>query len=303
MPPQQRKKKVVEPQAPVVTPEGGVENVVAPVVETVTEALALAAENISNTQADITDMLTDEVGAITVQVAIAKDSAVSLVTEQVAVVTEQVLEQVTAVTEQVTAVTEQVTAVTEQVTAVTEQVTAAAEQAKTAAQDAVKTVTDMADSLSKTAAKTLADLIAEAVNSKKYMKVVLSKNASNMLLSIVSSSPAALDNIKHSLMEVISDGKIDSNDIPHFISIIQNLYEIVNSIKEFHFDTQAKATICAEVLKFISHFLILDEQIPVAEPMRDIFINQIDCLIDSCVSLLSFQAAISIKGCCLPFCR
>ena len=289
MPPQQRKKKVVEPQAPVVTPEGGVENVVAPVVETVTEALALAAENISNTQAEVTDMLTNEVGAITVQVAIAKDSAVSLVTEQVAAVTEQVSEQVAAVTEQVTAVTEQVL----------EQATAAVEQA----QDAVKTVTDMADSLSRTAAKTLADLIAEAVNSKKYMKVILSKNASNMLLSIVSSSPAALDNIKHSLMEVISDGKIDSNDIPHFISIIQNLYEIVNSIREFNFDTQAKATICAEVLKFISHFLILDEQIPVAEAYRDIFINQIDCLIDSCVSLLSFQSVINIKGCCLPFCK
>jgi hypothetical protein len=289
MPPQQRKKKVVEPQAPVVTSEGGVENVVAPVVETVSDALALAAENISDAQAEVTDMLTDEVGAITMQVAAAKDSAVSLVTEQVAVVTEQVA----AVTEQITAVTEQVL----------EQATAAVEQATAVAQDAVKTVTDMADSLSKTAAKTLAVLIAEAVNSKKYMKVILSKNASNMLLSIVSSSPGALDNIKHSLMEVISDGKIDSNDIPHFISIIQNLYEIVNSIKEFNFDTQAKATICAEVLKFISHFLILDEQIPVAEPMRDIFINQIDCLIDSCVSLLSFQSVLSIKGCCLPFCR
>jgi hypothetical protein len=288
MPPQ-RKKKVVEPQAPGVAPVVGVENAVAPVIETVTEALELAAENISNAQTDAVDMLTDEVGAITVQVANVKDSAVSLVTEQVAVVTEQVLEQVTAVTEQATAAVEQAKD--------------AVEQAKAVAQDAVKTVTDMADSLSRTAAKTLADLIAEAVNSKKYMKVILSKNASNMLLSIVSSSPQALDNIKHSLMEVISDGKIDSNDIPHFISIIQNLYEIVNSIREFNFDTQAKATICAEVLKFISHFLILDEQIPVAEAYRDIFINQIDCLIDSCVSLLSFQSVINIKGCCLPFCK
>jgi hypothetical protein len=288
MPPQ-RKKKVVEPQAPGVSPEGGVENAVAPLVETVTEALELAAENISNAQTDAVDMLTDEVGAITLQVANVKDSAVSLVTEQVAVVTEQVLEQVTAVTEQATAAVEQAKD--------------AVEQAKAVAQDAVKTVTDMADSLSRTAAKTLADLIAEAVNSKKYMKVILSKNASNMLLSIVSSSPQALDNIKHALMEVISDGKIDSNDIPHFISIIQNLYEIVNSIREFNFDTQAKATICAEVLKFISHFLILDEQIPVAEAYRDIFINQIDCLIDSCVSLLSFQSVINIKGCCLPFCK
>ena len=278
MPPQPRKKKVVEPQAPVVTPEGGVENVVAPVVETVTEALALAAENISDAQT----ALTDEVGAITMQVSMAKDSAVSLVTEQVALVTEQV---------------------SEQVTAVTEQVTAAVEQATSVALGAVKTVTDMADSLSKTAAKTLANLLAEAVNSKKYMKIVLSKNASNMILSIVSSSPLVLDNIKNSLTEVISDGKIDSNDIPHFISIIQNLYEIVHNIREFNFDAQAKATICAEVLKFISHFLILDEQIPVAEAYRDIFINQIDCLIDSCVSLLSLQASISIKGCCLPFCK
>ena len=270
MPPQPRKKKVVEPQAPVVTPEGG--------VETVTEALALAAENISDAQT----ALTDEVGAITMQVSMAKDSAVSLVTEQVALVTEQV---------------------SEQVTAVTEQVTAAVEQATSVALGAVKTVTDMADSLSKTAAKTLANLLAEAVNSKKYMKIVLSKNASNMILSIVSSSPLVLDNIKNSLTEVISDGKIDSNDIPHFISIIQNLYEIVHNIREFNFDAQAKATICAEVLKFISHFLILDEQIPVAEAYRDIFINQIDCLIDSCVSLLSLQASISIKGCCLPFCK
>jgi hypothetical protein len=278
MPPQPRKKKVVEPQAPVFTPASGVENAVAPI----TEALALAAENISDAQT----ALTDEVGAITIQVAAVKDSAVSLVTEQVA-------EQVALVTEQVS----------EQVTAVTEQVTAAVEQATSVALGAVKTVTDMADSLSKTAAKTLANLLAEAVNSKKYMKIVLSKNASNMILSIVSSSPLVLDNIKNSLTEVISDGKIDSNDIPHFISIIQNLYEIVHNIREFNFDAQAKATICAEVLKFIAHFLILDEQIPVAEAYRDIFINQIDCLIDSCVSLLSLQASISIKGCCLPFCK
>ena len=272
MPPQQRKKKVVEPQAP------GVENSVTPAVETVSDALALAAENISDAQSDVTDMLTNEVGAITMQVSNVTDSVVSLATEQVTIVTEQVAEQVAAVTEQVTAAAEQ-------------------------ALGAVKTVTDMADSLSRTAAKTLANLLAEAVNSKKYMKIVLSKNASNMILSIVSSSPLVLDNIKNSLTEVISDGKIDSNDIPHFISIIQNLYEIVHNIREFNFDAQAKATICAEVLKFIAHFLILDEQIPVAEAYRDIFINQIDCLIDSCVSLLSLQASISIKGCCLPFCK
>jgi hypothetical protein len=111
-----------------------------------------------------------------------------------------------------------------------------------------------------------------------------------------------LDDIKKSLLEVIKENKIDSNDIPHLISIIQSLYEIVCGLKDFHLDSQSRASICAEVLKFISHFLILDDQLCVDKLNQMTFLNQIDTLIDSCAGLLSFSSAIKVDGSCLfPF--
>ena len=136
----------------------------------------------------------------------------------------------------------------------------------------------------------------------KDLKIAISKSASNMISSIASYSPAVLDDIKKSLLEVLKDGKIDSNDIPHLISIIQSLYELMCNLKDFQLDSQSRASICAEVLKFISHFLILDDHLCVDQLNQFMFLNQIDTLIDSCVSLLSFSSAIKTEGSCLfPF--
>ena len=153
------------------------------------------------------------------------------------------------------------------------------------------------------AAQTLADTIMSALKpGGKDLKIAISKSASNMISSIASYSPAVLDDIKKSLLEVLKDGKIDSNDIPHLISIIQSLYELMCNLKDFHLDSQSRASICAEVLKFISHFLILDDHLCVDQLNQFMFLNQIDTLIDSCVSLLSFSSAIKIEGNCLfPF--
>ena len=208
--------------------------------------------------------------------------------EKVAAVQEQVAEQAAAVQEQVAAVTEQAAAVQEQVTAVAEKMLDTAKNA----------IVDMAT-------KSLAETIMSALKPGglgKDLKIVISKSASNMISSIASSSPAVLDDIKKSLLEVIKDNKIDSSDIPHLISIIQSLYEIVCNLKEFHLDSQSRASICAEVLKFISHYLILDDQLSIDKLDQMMFLNQIDTLIDSCASLLSFSSAIKIEGNCLfPF--
>ena len=203
------------------------------------------------------------------------------VTEQVAAVKEQVTEQVDAVKEQADAVKEQVA---EQVAAVAEQVA-----------NAKNAIVEMAT-------KSLAETVMSALKPGKDLKIVISKSASNMITAIASSSPAVLDDIKKSLLEVIKDNKIDSSDIPHLISIIQSLYEIVCNLKEFHLDSQSRASICAEVLKFISHYLILDDQLSVDKLDQMTFLNQIDTLIDSCAGLLSFSSAIKVDHNCLfPF--
>ena len=332
--PAPRKKKVVEPVASESLAENIQENVTSADVDVEVEtASALALDNIYAAAEGAATTMNDQVAAVTEQVAAAQEQVadqVAAVTEQVAAVQEQVADQVAAVQEQVAdqvaavqeqvadqvaavteQVTEQVAAVTEQVTEqvaavqeqVAEQVAAVTEQVTAAIQNAEKIIDNIKETIVEKAAQTLADTIMSALKpGGKDLKIAISKSASNMISSIASYSPAVLDDIKKSLLEVLKDGKIDSNDIPHLISIIQSLYELMCNLKDFHLDSQSRASICAEVLKFISHFLILDDHLCVDQLNQFMFLNQIDTLIDSCVSLLSFSSAIKIEGNCLfPF--
>ena len=281
--PAPRKKKVVEPVASESLAENIQENVTSADVEVEVEtASALALDNIYAAAEGAATTMNDQVAAVTEQVAAVQEQ----VADQVAAVQEQVADQVAAVQEQVA----------DQVAAVTEQVTAAI-------QNAEKIIDNIKETIVEKAAQTLADTIMSALKpGGKDLKIAISKSASNMISSIASYSPAVLDDIKKSLLEVLKDGKIDSNDIPHLISIIQSLYELMCNLKDFHLDSQSRASICAEVLKFISHFLILDDHLCVDQLNQFMFLNQIDTLIDSCVSLLSFSSAIKIEGNCLfPF--
>ena len=269
--PAPRKKKVAEPATNDSLAENIQENVATSEVEAVSD---FALDNIYATAEGAKTTINDQVADVQEQVA-----------EQVAAVKEQVTEQVAAVQEQVA---EQVAAVKEQVA---EQVAAVAEQ-----------VANAKNAIVEMATKSLAETVMSALKPGKDLKIVISKSASNMITAIASSSPAVLDDIKKSLLEVIKDNKIDSSDIPHLISIIQSLYEIVCNLKEFHLDSQSRASICAEVLKFISHYLILDDQLSVDKLDQMTFLNQIDTLIDSCAGLLSFSSAIKVDHNCLfPF--
>ena len=303
--PAPRKKKVVEPVASESLAENIQENVTSADVEVEVEtASALALDNIYAAAEGAATTMNDQVAAVTEQVAAVQEQVADQVAavqeqvaDQVAAVQEQVADQVAAVTEQVT---EQVAAVQEQVA---EQVAAVTEQVTAAIQNAEKMFDNIKETIVEKAAQTLADTIMSALKpGGKDLKIAISKSASNMISSIASYSPAVLDDIKKSLLDVLKDGKIDSNDIPHLISIIQSLYELMCNLKDFHLDSQSRASICAEVLKFISHFLILDDHLCVDQLNQFMFLNQIDTLIDSCVSLLSFSSAIKIEGNCLfPF--
>ena len=307
--PAPRKKKVAE----TATNEGLVDNIqenatTADVdVEVVSEfaldniyTTAEGAKTTLNDQvADVQEQVTEQAAAVQEQVT----EQVTAVKEQAAAVQEQVTEQVAAVKEQVTAAQEQVAAVKEQVT---EQIAAVKEQVAEQVELQVAAVTEQVanakDAIVEMATKSLAETVMSALKPGKDLKIVISKSASNMITAIASSSPAVLDDIKKSLLEVIKDNKIDSSDIPHLISIIQSLYEIVCNLKEFHLDSQSRASICAEVLKFISHFLILDDQLSIDKLDQMVFLNQIDTLIDSCAGLLSFSSAIKVDHNCLfPF--
>lgn len=199
--------------------------------------------------------------------------------EVVVKVDETVKEEVTKVAEEAAKVTEEVTKVTEEVTKVSEEVTKAVETVVT---------------------KTLSELFLDIIKNgllNKDIKIVLSKEATDIIIKIINITPNFLDDVEKSLLSVIKDGKIDSNDLPHLVILIQKLYEIVYSIKEVKLDGKKRAVICAEILKLLCHYLIIERRIQIDSDIQSAFLEQIDKLIDSCVGLLSFSKSIKPKGC------
>ena len=110
-----------------------------------------------------------------------------------------------------------------------------------------------------------------------------------------------LNDIEKAMFEIMKDGKIDSNDIPYLITIIQKLYEFMFSLKIEKLSTEKRSAICAEIIKFIVHVLIKERRIKVDPSKQDAFLSQFNALMDSCVSLLSLQSTLLSSGCCSCF--
>ena len=146
--------------------------------------------------------------------------------------------------------------------------------------------------------KNLVDLVKEEIKQKTH---ILNKEYIDILNSLVSISPNLLNDIEKAMFEIMKDGKIDSNDIPFLITIIQKLYEFMFSLKIEKMSTEKRAAICAEIIKFIVHVLIKERRIKVDPDKQDAFLSQFNALMDSCISLLSLQSELISKGCCSCF--
>jgi len=143
--------------------------------------------------------------------------------------------------------------------------------------------------------------IEEKKDTKKYYKKIgihLSKQVVEIINKIIDKTPSLLSEIEKAIIEVIKDNKIDTNDIPEFIIIIQILYGILYNLKDIVIDDNKRTEICATILKFIIHTLVEERKISIEDNKKVDFLNQFDKLIDSCVSLLKFQAILKPKLCC-----
>ena len=166
-----------------------------------------------------------------------------------------------------------------------------------AEEEATKVLEISKEEVTKVVLKTLSELFLEFIKTSNNSKIVLSKESIDILNKIINLTPNFLDDVEKSLLEVIKDGKIDSNDLPHLILLIQKLYETIYKIKDMKLDSKTRTVICSEALKNIAYFLIKERRIPIDEENSDLLLEQINTLIDSCVGLLSFSKSIKVKGC------
>ena len=148
--------------------------------------------------------------------------------------------------------------------------------------------------------QTFIDLVKKSLENeetKKKIAIPITPEVISIINSIISLTPNTLTDIEKAAIEIIKDGKIDSKDIPNLIIVIQSLYQFIYSLKNTKFDAKKRADVTSSSLKYIFHLLVLERKIKIDEDKQSEFFTQMDALIDSCISLLSYSKNLKTKGC------
>ena len=147
---------------------------------------------------------------------------------------------------------------------------------------------------------TFSDLVKKSIENEvgnDKIKIKVTPEVKNVLNNLISLTPNTLNDIEKSITDIIKDDKIDSNDIPNLIVVIQRIYQFIYSLKKVKFDVKKRAEITSVSLKYIIHLLVLLDKIKISEDKKEQFLLKTDDLVDSCISLLSFSKTIKTPGC------
>ena len=148
--------------------------------------------------------------------------------------------------------------------------------------------------------QTFTDIVKNLIESElmnEKNKIKLTPEAKNIINNLLTLSPNTLNDIEKSIIDIVKDDKIDSNDIPNLIVVIQRIYQFIYSLKTVKFDYKKRAEITSISLKYLIHVLVLLDKVNVSEDKKESFLIQTDVLVDSCVGLLSFSKNIKTPGC------
>ena len=133
---------------------------------------------------------------------------------------------------------------------------------------------------------------------KEKISIKLTPDIVKVINTIIKLTPNMLIDIEVLIIEIIKDNKIDSNDIPEFIAIIQKIYQIIYSIK---IDEKNLTEYTSTILKYIIHLLVFERIIKIDDDKQLEFLNNCDRLIDSCIGLINFPSSLRVKKCCKLF--
>jgi fused signal recognition particle receptor len=139
----------------------------------------------------------------------------------------------------------------------------------------------------------------DADNYFNKMNIQINKEIIEFIQKMIIKTPTLLNEIEKLLIEVIKDNKIDSNDIPTFILIIQILYERVFNQKNFQMDQLKRSEFCLKTLQMFIYIFIEERKIVIDNDKKNDFLLQMNKLSESCINLLHFSNVLEqTKMCC-----
>jgi len=125
---------------------------------------------------------------------------------------------------------------------------------------------------------------------QKY-KIILSQSNIDLLLIIIKKYPEFFSDFESTMMNIIKDDKIDSNDIPDIILLLHKLYEITFTLPQIKWNVITFSEMSGSFIKLMIHVLVQDKKISISNEKN--LLEQVDKLLDVCVT--SFRLARQLK--------
>ena len=128
--------------------------------------------------------------------------------------------------------------------------------------------------------KTFIELLSEYINTIDDLDIEIK----NIFLSMINNHPEYFNNFEKIMNIIISNKKVNNNNIPNFILLIEHLYEILYILK---IKKEKLVNLTGIILKFLINCIILERKIENIE-----LLEHLNTLIDSCINLIILSKVV-----------
>ena len=144
--------------------------------------------------------------------------------------------------------------------------------------------------------KLLANVTNPDASVNKY-NLKIDESTKQVLLAVMKAHPLFFSEVELILVNITQDNKIDSADIPNIIVLIQKLYILMVDLKSIKLTTVACSETCGSIIKIIIHVLVEEGIVKITTDNKEVFLANVDKLVNACVDLLKFTKQLKPKNC------
>ena len=130
-----------------------------------------------------------------------------------------------------------------------------------------------------------------------FLNITLSEKEMMIIKIIVQQSPSMIQEINQCVLDIVKDGKIDSNDIPSFIKLIKSLYVFCHENNNIKININEIAKMIGPIVKYIVHIVLSKNDKSTPE-----LVKCCDSLIDISVEMIQLQSNMRTKICNFAIC-
>jgi hypothetical protein len=143
-------------------------------------------------------------------------------------------------------------------------------------------------------------LIIISVRQEMQEKYKLNGDLVKVLTLILQIAPTFFLKIEDSFKKIVSDNKIDSDDVPELMNIFSKMYELMVSLKSQNNSLQL-SNLCGDLIKLTFNIMLTEGLIIFESSTPELSKSTFNALVDSSVELIKLNNKIKLSNKCCFF--